>query len=79
VGTSVNDIVRELNQALGTRLDPVYEAARPGEIQRITLDATRARGALGWTPRVGFGAGLRNTVDWFRSTMSVPRASAPRS
>src|SRR5439155_23911775 len=76
VGTSVNQIVHELNGLLGTTLEPIYEAARAGEIQRIFLDATRARQLLGWAPRTSFRAGLRPTVDWSRS----PRAGwAPRA
>jgi UDP-glucose 4-epimerase len=66
VGTSVLDIVRELNAILGTDLQPIHEAARPGEIQRIYLDASRARSVLGWTPRVSFREGLRRTVEWSR-------------
>jgi UDP-glucose 4-epimerase len=79
VGTSVNDIVREINAILGTRLDPIYEAARPGEIQRITLDATRAAAALGWTPRTAFSDGLRRTVDWFRARLSPAPGGAARA
>src|SRR6185295_16254214 len=52
IPTSVNDIVRTLNAALGTHLAPIYEPARPGEIQRIYLDASRARRVLGWAPAV---------------------------
>ena len=66
VGTSVNDIVRELNAILSTRLEAIYEAPRPGEVQRIYLDATRARSVLGWAPRVGFREGLTRTVEWSR-------------
>ena len=64
VGTSVNDIVRELNAILGTRLDPIHEAPRPGEVQRIYLEATRAKQVLGWSPRVSFPDGLTRTVEW---------------
>jgi UDP-glucose 4-epimerase len=67
VGTSVLDIVRELNAILGTAIEPVFEAARPGEIQRIYLDATRAREALGWAPATAFRDGLRKTVEWSRA------------
>jgi UDP-glucose 4-epimerase len=70
VGTSVNDIVRELNVILGTRLDPIYEAARPGEVQRIYLDAARAARALGWKPRTSFHDGLVKTVEWSRAQSS---------
>jgi len=67
VGVSVNDIFRELKKLLAFRGEPIMEAARPGEIQRIYLDATRAREVLGWEPRVPFPEGLRRTVEWFRS------------
>jgi len=46
VGTSVLDIVREINATLGTSLAPIFEAERAGEIQRIYLDAGRARQVL---------------------------------
>ncbi|MGH7742311.1 MAG: NAD-dependent epimerase/dehydratase family protein [Candidatus Eiseniibacteriota bacterium] len=68
VGTSVNDIVRELNVILGTRIEPIYEAARPGEVQRIYLDASRAAKSLGWKPRTSFRDGLGQTVEWSRSS-----------
>ncbi len=73
VGTSVNDIVRELNALLGTRLDPVYEPARPGEVRRITLDAGRAREVLGWEPAVALRAGLERTVEWSRREAAATR------
>jgi len=67
VGTSVNDIVRELNTILGARIEPIYEAARPGEVQRIYLDASRAAKSLGWRPRTSFHDGLVKTVEWSRA------------
>lgn len=68
VGTSVNDIVRTINEVLGTNIEPIHEAARAGEIQRIYLDASRARAELGWAPTVTFLEGLRRTIDWHRSS-----------
>lgn len=66
VGTSVNDIVRELSRIIGFEEGAIHEPARPGEVQRIYLDASRARQVLGWTPRVPFAEGLRRTVEWSR-------------
>jgi UDP-glucose 4-epimerase len=68
IGTSVNDIFRELKAIVGFEGEPVYEAARPGEVQRIYLDATRAKMVLGWTPRMSFRDGLAQTVEWSRRT-----------
>jgi len=78
VGTSVLDIVREINAALGTRLEPIHEAARPGEIQRIYLDASRAKQVLEWSPRVSFPDGLRLTVSWFREQLQRSNPGAGR-
>lgn len=66
LGTSVNDIVRELQAITGFREDAIHEPARPGEVQRIYLDASRAKRVLGWEPRVTFPEGLRRTVEWSR-------------
>jgi UDP-glucose 4-epimerase len=72
IGTSVNDIFRELKAILDFSGEPHYEAARPGEVQRIYLDATRARQVLGWTPRMSFRDGLGQTVEWSRRTGGKP-------
>jgi len=72
IGTSVNDIFRELKAIVGFTGEPVYEAARPGEVQRIYLDATKAKQVLGWTPRMSFRDGLAQTVEWSRRTGGKP-------
>src|SRR3954449_13227550 len=57
VGTGVEtsvldliDILRELGD--GGDFEPVFEAERPGEVQRIAIDPSRAFDELGWEPRV---------------------------
>jgi len=79
VGTSVNDIVRELKAILGSPLEALHEPPRPGEVQRIYLDAARAKRVLGWTPKVTFTEGLRRTVEWSRKNPLPARSSAPRA
>jgi UDP-glucose 4-epimerase len=67
IGTSVLDIFRELKSLLAFDGEPMFEPARPGEIQRITLDATRAREVLGWSWQVAFRDGLSRTIAWSRT------------
>jgi UDP-glucose 4-epimerase len=67
IGTSVNQIFRELKSILAFSGEPLYEAARPGEVQKIYLDAARAKRVLGWTPKTSFRAGLEKTVAWSRT------------
>ncbi len=74
IGTSVNDIVRELQALIGFKEDAIHDPARPGEVQRIYLDASRARRVIGWEPRVGFADGLRKTLEWTRANPLPTRA-----
>ena len=40
---------------------------RPGHDRRYAVDSSQIRAATGWTPRVGFEAGMADTVEWFRA------------
>ena len=63
--SSVLDIVEGLRAAAGSgavNFDPVHEPERLGEIQRSTLDVTRAREELGWSSQMELGEGLRVTL-----------------
>ena len=72
-GVSVNDIVRHLKAILNFPGEPVHAAPRAGEVQRIYLDASRAKAVLGWTPKVPFEEGLRRTVEWYLSERAAGR------
>jgi UDP-glucose 4-epimerase len=63
---SVNQVYRTLCDILGHHGTARYAARRPGEVERITLDATRARERLGWRPTVPFEEGLTRTLAWYR-------------
>jgi dTDP-glucose 4,6-dehydratase len=40
---------------------------RPGHDRRYAIDCRKAKRGLGWSPRIRFEKGLRDTVDWYRS------------
>jgi dTDP-D-glucose 4,6-dehydratase len=40
--------------------------ARPGEVQRIAIDSSRAAAELGWRAEADLPTGLRNTLDSIR-------------
>lgn len=64
---SVNELYAKLAQLTGSRFEPVYAAARPGELQRIVVDPSKAARELGWTPQVDLDEGLKHTVAWFKA------------
>lgn len=64
---SVNELYSKLTELIPTRFEPVHAAARPGELQRIYVDPSKARDELGWAPSTDLEEGLKQTVAWFRS------------
>lgn len=63
VETSVLDLVERLRELdPGAELTPRHADARAGEVRRSCLDASRARGLLGWEPCTDLAAGLRATL-----------------
>lgn len=68
IETSVNDLYRILREKTGCAEEPHYAPARPGDVQRITLDAARARELWRWRPEVSLEEGLRRTVAWVQES-----------
>jgi UDP-glucose 4-epimerase len=64
---SVNELYARLAELTGARLEPVHAGARPGELQRIYVDPSKAAAMLGWRPTTELDEGLKQTVAWFRS------------
>jgi nucleoside-diphosphate-sugar epimerase len=64
--TDLNQMVRDFNDLLGTDLEPIYEAPRPGDVKDSLADVSAARDLLGYEPTVRFAEGLRRTIDWYR-------------
>jgi UDP-glucose 4-epimerase len=68
-GLTVNRLYELLADLTGYKGTVHYAPARPGEVFRIALDASRARSSLGWEATTPLAEGLRRTVDWIRETM----------
>jgi UDP-glucose 4-epimerase len=62
VEVSVLDLVEGLRPHAANGFDPEHAPKRPGEVQRIALDCSRAREELGWEASVGLADGLERTL-----------------
>jgi UDP-glucose 4-epimerase len=67
VEKSVLDIVEVLERHSDNGFRPEHAPERPGEVQRIALDPSRARKELGWEAKVDLDEGLERTLDSLRS------------
>ena len=65
IETSVNDLVRILQETVGRPLRFQHGPAKPGEQQRSALDAGLAKRLLGWQPTMDVREGLARTLAWF--------------
>ncbi len=68
IGTGVETDVLELARALGElggseNFEPELAPPRPGEVQRISIDPTRAERELSWRAEMDLTDGLRLTLD----------------
>jgi UDP-glucose 4-epimerase len=66
----VLEVVAALREAAGIgegEFEPEFAAARAGELQRSSLDVTRARAELGFSAETDLVSGLRPTLEWARA------------
>ncbi|MFG3364968.1 dTDP-glucose 4,6-dehydratase [Streptomyces sp. NPDC090032] len=65
------ELTSRLLESCGTGWDMVERVAdRLGHDQRYSLDMTKIRNELGFTPRQSFETGLKDTVEWYRENTS---------
>lgn len=72
IGTSVNRIAQILSEILKSRRKPTHAPSRLGDVQRISLDYSKAKREMGWKPQVTIREGLQRTADYFRELARAP-------
>ena len=73
---SLLDIVGKLELLVGRRLRRRFTEARAGDVRNSEADIAKARGVLGYVPKVEFDEGLRRTVEYFRGQHPVGACTA---
>ncbi|HOW55910.1 MAG TPA: SDR family oxidoreductase [Syntrophorhabdaceae bacterium] len=68
---TLNELVEKINMILGKKIEPVYEAPRPGDIKHSFASIEVAEKNLGYRPVVDFDSGIRETVKWYQSVLSI--------
>jgi UDP-glucose 4-epimerase len=65
--TSVNRLYEAMARAAGVGAEAEIAAARVGELDRSSLDRSKATELLGWVPQVDLDQGVSRVLDWFRA------------
>jgi len=67
IETSDKEVFDAVAKAVGIKIEPKYAPVRPGEVNRVSLNSTRAERELGWKSGVTFKDGVAETVTYFRN------------
>src|SRR5205807_2457955 len=65
---TLNETFKLLKQLTSYSGSPLYGAERGGDIKHSLADISAAEQHLGYKPKVNFEDGLRQTVNWYRSS-----------
>jgi UDP-glucose 4-epimerase len=66
---TVNQVLAQMNELLGTDIKPKYEPERPGDIKHSMADISLARQVIGYEPVVQFREGLRRAFQWYKDNL----------
>jgi nucleoside-diphosphate-sugar epimerase len=64
--TSLNRLLDVLKEILGSKVSPIYQEARKGDIGHSLADIQKGKEILNYEPRVGIEVGLKKTIEYFQ-------------
>jgi nucleoside-diphosphate-sugar epimerase len=65
------DLLKDLNDIIGTDIEPLFDQPRPGDIKHSMAAIDKVETKLGYKMLVGFKEGLEKTVEHFRQEMKT--------
>jgi len=69
---SVNNLIVEIEKALGKKTVKKYLPPQPGDVERTFADVTKAVNELGYKPNTTIQTGLAKFVQWLRQKSNLP-------
>lgn len=67
------DAIRLVEELVGKKANIEYKPRLPADVLSTWADIGKAERLLGWRPRVPFGEGVRNLVDWYQENREWAR------
>jgi nucleoside-diphosphate-sugar epimerase len=63
---SLNQLLNVLKEILGSKLSPIYQEPRKGDVKHSLADIRRGKEIIHYEPKVGIETGLKKTVEFFQ-------------
>jgi len=71
-GVSISDLAERIRAIVNYQGRIVYDSSKPDGALHKTVDGSRGKAILGWSPQVGLAEGLRHTVKWYLKSKTCP-------
>lgn len=68
---AISDLAEQVRTAIGYDGEIRWDTEKPNGQPRRCLDVSRAKEAFGFTAQMPFSEGLKRTIDWYVSSLSV--------
>jgi GDP-L-fucose synthase len=75
---SIGEVAQLMKRVVGFQGRIVQDTSKPDGTPRKLLDVSTLN-ALGWKARIALESGLRETYEWYRTSLMQPDHAAPRS
>jgi UDP-glucose 4-epimerase len=69
-GTSLNELIAMLEEAVGKPIERLYLPARPFDVPVSVLSNDLARAELHWSPSVSMRDGIARTAEWMKGELA---------
>lgn len=66
--TNLLELVEIIERVTKSQVKKEFSPPRPGDVKHISLDASKAREELNWTPSTDLEKGISNTWKWYEET-----------
>lgn len=72
-GKEISDlkVFKTIKGALKSDIEPIFSQKRPGEIDHISLDSSKAATELNWRPKTTFEEGIKISTQYYRNLIRV--------
>jgi len=68
---SLLDLLEKMKEIMKVNVQPVLEAARPGDVRHSLAAIDEARKYLNYIPKVSLQEGLKKTIQWFMDSKNI--------
>ena len=69
--TSLNQLLNFLKEIVGSKVSPIYEEPRKGDVRHSLANIQKGKEILNYEPEVGIERGLRKTVEYFQKKRTI--------